>query len=347
MKTEVRNVTRIFGKAKAVDDLSFSFEDGNIFGFIGPNGAGKTTTIRIMATVDTASSGDVFYDGVSVTLYPDAIRRVIGYMPDSLPGYKDITVLEYLDFFARSFGLKGAKRTTTLNDLVEFTNLGEIQNKLICELSKGMKQRVSLARALVHNPKVLIMDEPAAGLDPRARYELRILLKILAEQKKSIFLSSHILSELQDICDGAVIIERGKLLSAGTTDEILAQVAGKELQTGESAPPQAYDPIASPDAAEGPATVQASPENEHISSIIIKTPRGTAEPVRLKLLEHPLTRSAELVDDNEVHALIRGDESKISGVIGTLFAAGLTILSFDQNKMDLEELFLKITKDKK
>ena len=197
MKTEVRNVTRVFGKMKAVDNLSFTFEDGNIFGFIGPNGAGKTTTIRIMATIDTATSGDVLYDGVSASIYPDAIRRVIGYMPDSLPSYKDITVLEYLDFFARSFGLKGAKRTTTLNDLVEFTNLGEIQNKLICELSKGMKQRVSLARALVHNPKVLIMDEPAAGLDPRARYELRILLKILAEQKKAILLSSRCLQNFK------------------------------------------------------------------------------------------------------------------------------------------------------
>ena len=225
MKTEVRNLTRVFGKNTAVDNISFSFEDGNIFGFIGPNGAGKTTTIRIMATLDLATSGDVFYDGVSATLYPEAVRRVVGYMPDSLPGYKDIQVWEYLDFFARSFGLKGAERTRALNDIVEFTNLGELRTKFLFALSKGMKQRVSLARALIHNPKVLIMDEPAAGLDPRARHELRTLLKILAEQKKAIFLSSHILSELQDICDGAVIIEQGKLLSAGTLDELLAQVA--------------------------------------------------------------------------------------------------------------------------
>ena len=195
MKTEVRNLTRIFGKTKAVDNVSFSFEDGNIFGFIGPNGAGKTTTIRIMATLDLATSGDVFYDGVSATIYPEAVRRVVGYMPDSLPGYKDIQVWEYLDFFARSFGLKGAERTRALNDIVDFTNLGELRYKFLFALSKGMKQRVSLARALIHNPKVLIMDEPAAGLDPRARHELRTLLKILADQKKAIFLSSHILSE--------------------------------------------------------------------------------------------------------------------------------------------------------
>ena len=242
MKTEVRNLTRIFGKTTAVDNISFSFEDGNIFGFIGPNGAGKTTTIRIMATLDLATSGDVFYDGVSATLYPEAVRRVVGYMPDSLPGYKDIQVWEYLDFFARSFGLKGAERTRALNDIVEFTNLGELRFKFLFALSKGMKQRVSLARALVHNPKVLIMDEPAAGLDPRARLELRSLLKILAEQKKAIFLSSHILSELQDICDGAVIIEQGKLLSAGTLNELLAQISG----TGPA--PQANAQAQTPDA---------------------------------------------------------------------------------------------------
>ena len=349
MKTEVRNVTRVFGRMKVVDDLSFSFEDGNIFGFIGPNGAGKTTTIRIMATVDTATIGDVFYDGVSVTLYPDAIRRIIGYMPDSLPAYKDITVLEYLDFFARSFGLRGAKRTGTLNDLVEFTNLGDIRHKIIATLSKGMKQRVSLARALIHDPKVLIMDEPAAGLDPRARYELRTLLKILAQQKKAILLSSHILTELQDICNGAVIIDRGRLLSAGTTEELLAQVAVQEMQTGQTAQapaPAGTAPQSVAPAAE-PGTLRTPAGNEHVTSVILKTPPGKADPVRLKLLEHPLTRSAESVDDNEVHALIGGSEAEVSGVIGTIFAAGLTVLSVDQNKMDLEELFMKITQEKR
>jgi len=342
MKTEVRNLSRIFGKTKAVDDISFSFEDGNIFGFIGPNGAGKTTTIRIMATLDLATSGDVFYDGVSATLYPEAVRRVVGYMPDSLPGYKDIQVWEYLDFFARSFGLKGAERTRALNDIVEFTNLGELRHKFLFALSKGMKQRVSLARALIHNPKVLIMDEPAAGLDPRARLELRSLLKILAEQKKAIFLSSHILSELQDICDGAVIIEQGKLLSAGTLNELLAQVNG-------TVPLQADASQAGQDAApadvSGAAAAAQQPAGP-VASIILKTPRGEAEPVRLKLLEHPLTRSAEVIDDDEVRAVIEGSDADISRVVGTVFAANLTVLSFNRNQMGLEELFMKITQGK-
>ncbi len=343
MKTEVRNLTRVFGKTVAVNDISFSFEDGNIFGFIGPNGAGKTTTIRIMATLDLATSGDVLYDGVSATLYPEAVRRVVGYMPDSLPGYKDIQVWEYLDFFARSFGLKGAERTRALNDIVEFTNLGELRTKFLFALSKGMKQRVSLARALIHNPKVLIMDEPAAGLDPRARHELRTLLKILAEQKKAIFLSSHILSELQDICDGAVIIEQGKLLSAGTLNDLLAQVNGgapapAQAQSGESADLSGTSP--EQQAASAP---QTAPKGV---SVTLKTPRGEAEPVRLKLLEHPLTRSVDLFDDDEVHAIIEGNDAEVSRVVGTVFAAGLTVLSFNRNQMGLEELFMKITQGK-
>ncbi len=344
MKTEVRNLTRVFGKTVAVNDISFSFEDGNIFGFIGPNGAGKTTTIRIMATLDLATSGDVFYDGVSATLFPEAVRRVVGYMPDSLPGYKDIQVWEYLDFFARSFGLKGAERTRALNDIVEFTNLGELRNKFLYALSKGMKQRVSLARALIHNPKVLIMDEPAAGLDPRARHELRTLLKILADQKKAIFLSSHILSELQDICDGAVIIEQGKLLSAGTLNELLAQVNGAPMPAPAPAPAQPQSgETADLSGAEAAPPPPVMPKGV---SITLKTPRGEAEPVRLKLLEHPLTRSVDLFDDDEVHAVIEGSDAEVSRVVGTVFAAGLTVLSFTRNQMGLEELFMKITQGK-
>ena len=348
MKTEVRNLSRVFGKTTAVDNISFSFEDGNIFGFIGPNGAGKTTTIRIMATLDLATSGDVFYDGVSATLYPEAVRRVVGYMPDSLPGYKDIQVWEYLDFFARSFGLKGAERTRALNDIVEFTNLGDLRSKFLFALSKGMKQRVSLARSLIHNPKVLIMDEPAAGLDPRARLELRTLLKILAEQKKAIFLSSHILSELQDICDGAVIIEQGTLLSAGTLNELLAQVSGTGPAPAQQPDAQAQTPDAPAEvSATGTEAAQPPPKPAApVASVVIRTPRGEAEPVRLKLLEHPLTRSAEVIDDDEVRAVVEGSDAEVSRVVGTVFAANLTVLSFNRNQMGLEELFMKITQGK-
>ncbi|MBQ9445125.1 MAG: ABC transporter ATP-binding protein, partial [Victivallales bacterium] len=185
MKIQIDHLIRRFGKKNAVNDISFEFESGNIFGFIGPNGAGKTTTIKIMATLDQPTAGDVFFDGISTIAYPEKVRRIVGYMPDSLPSFTDIKVWEYLDFYARAFGLKGETRRKTLADIEAFTNLTGIREKYLNALSKGMKQRVSLARALVHNPQVLIMDEPAAGLDPRARIELLSLLKVLADQGKA------------------------------------------------------------------------------------------------------------------------------------------------------------------
>ncbi|HAA56016.1 MAG TPA: ABC transporter ATP-binding protein, partial [Myxococcales bacterium] len=211
MDVEIVNLKKYFGKTKAVDDISFSFSSGQIVGFVGPNGAGKTTTIKMMSTLNEPTSGDIFYDGVSVVEEPEKVRKLIGYMPDSLPTHNDIDVHEYLDFFARAYGIQGKQRALVVEQVEEFTNLKGIRDKLLKTLSKGMKQRVSLARALLHDPSILIMDEPAAGLDPRARIELRELLKILADQGKAIFLSSHILTELAEICDTAVIIEQGRL----------------------------------------------------------------------------------------------------------------------------------------
>ncbi len=319
MEIKVRNLVRSFGMTRAVNDISFEFAAGNVFGFIGPNGAGKTTTIRIMATLDLPDSGDVFYDGVSVVNYPEEVRRLVGYMPDSLPDFRDIQVWEYLDFFARSFGLRGAQRTRTLADIEEFTNLGGIRRKYLAGLSKGMKQRVSLARALVHNPGVLIMDEPAAGLDPRARLELRSLLKILSGQGKAILLSSHILSELQDICDGAVIIEKGRLLSAGTLSQLLAQ--------------------ASPGSAAG--APGAGGEGKPGVTLLIECAK--CEEARLKLLEHPAVREVIIREEGKLQAFLEGDDEVVPPVIGTLFAAGLPVMGFARKSMGLEELFMKIT----
>ena len=323
MKIQIKHLVRTFGANRAVDDISFEFSSGNIFGFIGPNGAGKTTTIKIMATLDRPDSGDVLYDGVSAVLYPEKIRRVVGYMPDSLPDYRDIQVWEYLDFFARAFGLRGALRRKVLQDIEEFTQLGEIRYKYLAALSKGMKQRVSLARSLVHNPQVLVMDEPAAGLDPRARLELRSLLKILAGQGKAILLSSHILSELQDICDGAVIIEKGKLLSAGTLEQL--------LQTAEGAP-----------AADAASTAPEAPRRSHVVIEIA----GAPEAARLKLLEHPLVAATEIHGEREIHVEISGGDAEAAQVVGTLFAAGIVVTGYRRNELGLEELFMKITTGK-
>ena len=223
MKIIVDNLRREFGQTIAVDDVSFQFESGQIFGFVGPNGAGKTTTMRIMATLDEPNAGDVRLDNLSVVEDPERARHLIGFVPDELRAYWDTTVNDYIDFFARAYGLKGARREEAVHSVKEFTNVAGIADKQLRALSKGMKQRVSLARALVGDPEILILDEPAAGLDPRARIELRELLSLLADQGKAIFISSHILAELTEICHGAVIIEQGRILEAGKTDEILAK----------------------------------------------------------------------------------------------------------------------------
>ena len=214
MKIEVQHLTRVFGKAKAVDDLSFSFSSGDVVGFVGPNGAGKTTTMNIMATLDEPTAGDVLLDGRSILDYPDEARRRIGFMPDGLPSRSDITAHEYVDFYGRAFGLRRQALADAVARVEDFTGVAPIRDKVLSALSKGMKQRVSLARALVHDPELLIMDEPANGLDPRARIELRELVKALGENGKAILVSSHILSELEEMCTSSVIIERGRRLNA-------------------------------------------------------------------------------------------------------------------------------------
>ena len=225
MKIEVRHLTKFFGPLRAVDDLSFSFGSGDVVGFVGPNGSGKTTTMSIMATLDVPTAGDVLLDGRSVLDYPEESRRRIGFMPDDLPSLSDITVHEYVDFYGRAFGLRGAALDRATAEVEDFTGVADLRDRTLSALSKGMKQRVSLARALVHDPELLIMDEPANGLDPRARVELRELVKILAENGKAILISSHILTELSEMCTGVVIIERGRLVSGGAISDVAAAAA--------------------------------------------------------------------------------------------------------------------------
>src|SRR5580692_1028312 len=223
MEVKISELHKTYGRTQAVRGISFGFSSGQIFGFIGPNGAGKSTTMRVLATLEEPTSGTATIDGISVIEEPEKAHRLVGYVPDHLPSHRDITVHEYLDFFARAYGINGEKRRQTVEGVEEFTNLLGIRDKTLNALSKGMKNRVSIARAIVHDPPVLLMDEPAAGLDPRARIELRELLKALAGQGKAILISSHILSELGEICTGVVIIERGKILRAGTLAQLLKE----------------------------------------------------------------------------------------------------------------------------
>jgi ABC-2 type transport system ATP-binding protein len=218
---ELHNLHRHFGKLKAVNGISFKAHRGQVLGFIGPNGAGKTTAMRILATLDTPTAGDASICGYSIVDDPDQVRHSVGFMPDSFGRYSNMNVVEYLDFYARAYGLRGAKRRDAVEHVLVFTELRQLAEKSIDTLSKGMSQRLGLGRTLIHDPEVLVLDEPAAGLDPRARVELRELIALLAkEMNKTVLISSHILTELGEICDSAAIIEAGEILASGTIDEI-------------------------------------------------------------------------------------------------------------------------------
>ncbi|HEX7153958.1 MAG TPA: ABC transporter ATP-binding protein [Thermoanaerobaculia bacterium] len=304
MRVDVRSLHKTFGKTNAVDDVSFSFGGGEVVGFVGPNGAGKTTTMRILATLDEPTSGDVFLDGVSLVQEPEEARRRVGFVPDALPTHADITVHEYLDFFARAYRIHGAKRKQVVESIEEFTNLTGIREKLLKALSKGMNQRVCLARALLHDPQVLILDEPAAGLDPRARIELRELIKVFASQGKAILMSSHILTELAEICTGAVIIERGRILRAGSLDDIMIA-----------------DPLA--------------------RTLMIRAV-GSAEALHRATLELPGVTDATWEDD-EVTLHFAGTDEAAADLLAELVRRGHRIAEFRQPRVNLEQVFMNVT----
>ncbi|MCY2931077.1 MAG: ABC transporter ATP-binding protein [Planctomycetota bacterium] len=304
MVVKVVQLKRHFGPTRAVDGISFEFAAGHIFGFVGPNGAGKTTTMRILATLDEPTAGDAFVQGVSVVQEPEQVRHLVGFMPDSLPVHRDISVHEYLDFFARAYGIRGRKRKQVVEGVEDFTNLMGIRDKMLRALSKGMKQRVSLARAIVHDPAVLVLDEPAAGLDPRARVELRELLRALADRGKAILISSHILTELSEICDGAVLIERGKLLRAGRLDEILVTDGRR---------------------------------------IVLVRPLGPVEPLCQALLEMPRVTAAR-PSGGQIEVHVDGDDEHCADLLGAILQRGFRVADFHQQRNNLEQVFMSVTK---
>jgi ABC-2 type transport system ATP-binding protein len=228
---ELVRLHRYFGQTRAVNDVSFSVDKGQVFGFIGPNGAGKTTSMRILATLELPSYGDAFVDGFSVIDDPDRVRRRLGFMPDYFGIYPNVNVREYLDFFARAYGLRGKERARALEFTMEFTELDKFALKPISALSKGMKQRLCLGRTMIHDPAVLVLDEPAAGLDPRARIQLREMIRRLAAIGKTILISSHILTELAEMCDVVGIIEQGRMLAVGSVEDIQRGRAGVQTRT--------------------------------------------------------------------------------------------------------------------
>ena len=217
---KIEGLTKHYGALAALVDLHLHIGAGEIFGFIGPNGAGKTTTMRILATLLAPTRGRAFIAGKSVTREGKHVRRLVGYMPDFMGVYDDLKVFEYLEFFAAAFSIARSKRKGIIDGVLELTDLTGKRAALVDSLSRGMQQRLQLARVLIHDPKVLILDEPASGLDPRARIEIRELLRELKVMGKTIMISSHILSELEQMCDRVGIIERGRLVFSGTREEI-------------------------------------------------------------------------------------------------------------------------------
>ncbi|MBX3375419.1 MAG: ABC transporter ATP-binding protein [Phycisphaeraceae bacterium] len=220
---ETINLTKRYGELVALDNLNLSIEEGSCYGFIGPNGAGKTTTIKILATLLKPSSGQAQINGLTIGYQNRQIRPLIGYVPDFMGAYEDMVVTEYLEFFASAYNIHGQQRKKVVADVLELTDLTYKATAEVNSLSRGMQQRLSIARVLLHDPKVLLMDEPASGLDPRARIEIRELLKELKRMGKTILISSHILHELAELCNVVGIIERGKLLFSGTVKEALAR----------------------------------------------------------------------------------------------------------------------------
>ncbi|WP_434347394.1 ABC transporter ATP-binding protein [Myxococcus virescens] len=320
---EVKGLRRDYGPLRAVDDVSFSLEAGSILGFIGPNGAGKSTTLRILATLDVPTSGEVLLDGHSLVDAPDRARPLIGYMPDRYGTYDDVTVFEFLDFFARAYGLKGAARRQRVESVMAFTGLTPLADRLTTALSKGMRQRVALGRTLLHDPSLLLLDEPADGLDPRARIELRELLRALADQGKAVIISSHILTELAEICDTCAIIEQGRLLATGKVADLLQQ-----QEVGAAVTPELTVRLAVGDA--GNAVW------ERAERVLLEQPRvkrvareGEALRVRLEL------------DAGAGPAQV---DAAAAVLLAALVAAGLPVCAFSTRERNLEDAFMTVTK---
>ncbi|MCC6950550.1 MAG: ABC transporter ATP-binding protein [Phycisphaerales bacterium] len=309
---EIKGLTKRYGALMALDNLTLDIGPGQLFGFIGPNGAGKTTTMKILACLLRADTGTAKVCGMDVRTRGDDIRRVIGYMPDFLGVYDDLTVDEYLQFFASAFQIPRAQRRKIIDQCLELTDLTAKREALVDSLSRGMQQRLGVARVLIHDPKVLLLDEPASGLDPRARIEMRMLLQELGRMGKTLMVSSHILTELGEMSTSIGIIERGKLLYAGSIEEAFsrARVAG----TGERIAVRLETEGASVDAAR--AILTADP----------RVARVVADPVQRGL-------TIELMGGEHGHHFL----------IEALLRGGAKIAAFQPEGIKLEDAFLKLT----
>ncbi|WP_028458850.1 ABC transporter ATP-binding protein [Chloroflexus sp. Y-396-1] len=306
---ETIELTHRYKKLIALDRLNLQVPQGCIYGFIGPNGAGKTTTLRLLAGLQTPTSGEIRLMGERLTTR--LAQRFVGYMPDFFGVYDDLRVWEYLDFFARCYGLRGARLRQVVDELLELVDLSDKRDAFVQTLSRGMQQRLCLAHALVHDPPILLLDEPASGLDPRARVELRELLRTLRDMGKTIMLSSHILSELAEVCDAIGIIDHGRILISGSLAEVQQQLA-----TG--------------------------------SRVRMRIARESDVVLALTLLQHqPLVQAVSTVPADPRSLIVDFiqpvDEEQCATFLSELVKAGVAVSEFSARSENLEEFFLRLT----
>lgn len=302
---KIRGFTKRFDGFVAVDGLDLDIDQGDVFGFIGPNGAGKTTTIRFLATLLKPTAGQAWINGYSVTQQIDQVKRSIGFMPDTFGVYDGMKVWEFLDFFATAYGLSRTKRRALIDDVLDLVDLTPKRDALVNGLSRGMQQRLCLAKTLVHDPPVLILDEPASGLDPRARVEMKALLRELQKMGKTILISSHILPELSDFCNKIGIIERGKLLAAGPVRDVIRSIRQNRV-----------------------IKIQVA---------------GPAEACEVLLAHHAQVRNLTAAEGEFKFEFVGNDEDVIK-LHHDLIQQGVSLVWFAEVQADLEEAFMKITK---
>ena len=308
---DIQNLTITYNGRRAVDDVSLTVEKGDIFGFVGPNGAGKTSTIRVMATLLEPKIGDILVGGESVKTNPVAVQNMISYMPDVFGVYNDMLVWEYLDFFGACYKIPENERKVLIGDLLELVDLSNRRQDKVQQLSQGLKQRLSLARTLLHDPEVLILDEPASGLDPRARVEIRELLRELAKMGKTIFFSTHILADVTEICTRVGILEDGKLVAYGAIGDLQQQlIPTRKMQISVLG--------------DGGAAMTLLNKNHLITNV---TPLES-------------TRASQ----SEIHFDFNGTEEEKSALLAELVAEQIPVIRFAEDQQNMESVFMRATK---
>jgi ABC-2 type transport system ATP-binding protein len=309
---QIENLTKRYGQHTALDSISFSVCAGEVFGYIGPNGAGKTTTFRILAGLLQPTSGQVLINGQSATGRSRTIKSLVGYLPDNFGVYPTLRVCEYLDFFAAAYRIPRKRRAERIDECLRIANASEFREKLMSALSRGMKQRVGIAKTLLHDPQVLILDEPAATLDPRARVQMRQLLRDLGALGKAVLVSSHILPELSDVCDSVAILDAGRIVRSGPVQEILRTVRQTRVFEIRTLPGFRDLAIAALDSAPG--------EWNQLDQQIPEA--ATSDLLRYE---------------------VRADERQLADALELLISRGVRLASFSELPPDLEDVFMTLT----